>query len=273
MSVALGGTGSAVDGTGETAPVLEARGITMRFGGTVALNDVSLEVPAGEIVGLIGPNGAGKTTLFHILSGLLRPTRGAVLLKQQNVSTASPQRRSLGGLARTFQHPELFSALTVREHLVIAYRAHRDRRRIWTDLWGGPSRWRPNVDEDQRVDRLLDMLGIAEVAHRRVVSLPLGTARRVEVGRALAAEPDVVLLDEPSSGLDVRESEQLRETLVRARDEQGVAMLLVEHDLPFVLGVSDYVYVLNFGILLAQGSPDAVRSDPAVQAAYIGGTR
>jgi branched-chain amino acid transport system ATP-binding protein len=254
--------------TEEPGPVLEARGVTVRFGGLTALADVSLTVPPQSIVGLVGPNGAGKTTLFGVLSGILNPTAGSVVLHGHDATHASPQQRARAGLARTFQRTELFADLTVREHLVLGYRARHARPSLWADLLSLSTGDREA--EQTRVDQLLDALGLTPIADRPARALPLGTGRLVEVGRALATDPEVILLDEPSSGLDVHETEQLAATLRRARDEHGVALVLVEHDLDLVLGLSDVVNVLDFGIMIATGTPSEVRADPRVRAAYIG---
>jgi branched-chain amino acid transport system ATP-binding protein len=248
--------------------LLEARDVTVRFGGVTALAGVSMSVPTGSIVGLVGPNGAGKTTLFGVLSGILPPTSGSVFLHGRDVSGDSPQRRARAGLARTFQRTELFADLTVREHLVLAHRARNSRPRLWADLAGRTTGDR--ATERERVDTLLAVLGLEPVAERPARSLPLGTGRLVEVGRALATDPSVILLDEPSSGLDVHETEQLADTLRRARNDRGVALVLVEHDLDLVLGMSDIVSVVDFGVMIATGSPEEVRKDPRVRAAYIG---
>jgi branched-chain amino acid transport system ATP-binding protein len=249
---------------------LEARGVTVRFGGLVALKDVDLAVPPGAIVGMVGPNGAGKSTLFAVMSGLLRPTAGTVLMDGDEVTRSSPQKRAGRGLARTFQHPELFSGLTVREHLVLAYRVRHAKSRIWTDLVTGRGLRRPPAEETERVDGLLDALHLGSIQHRPVAGLPLGMSRLVEIGRALAVDPNVLLLDEPSSGLDVRETEELAATLVRVVDEHGVSLLLVEHDVDLVLGMCHYVHVLDFGVKISAGKPEEVRKDPAVRAAYLG---
>jgi ABC-type branched-subunit amino acid transport system ATPase component len=251
-------------------PALNCSSVTVRFGGIVALSDVSLEVAPHQIVGLMGPNGAGKSTLFDVLSGLRRPDSGRVEISGQDVTGLTAQARTRLGLYRTFQRPQLFPTLTVREHLTVAYRVRRDRSRIWTDLLCIPSRWRRDPEEERRVDELLRVLGLASVSNRRTVVLPLGLLRRVEVGRALAGDPQVILLDEPSSGLDVHETALLADAIQRARNEWGVATVLVEHDVELVLTLADRVYVLDFGIMIADGPPDVVRNDPAVQAAYIG---
>jgi ABC-type branched-subunit amino acid transport system ATPase component len=262
---------TASDGAVETTePILRAESVTVRFAGLIALNEVDVSVPPGTIVGLVGPNGAGKSTLFGVLSGLLRPNRGRVSLAGRDVTGARPQVRARLGLARTFQHPELFSGLSVRDHLVLAHRVRHARRRLWTDLLDGRA-WRAaDPYENQRVDGILELLGITDIARRDVSVLPLGLSRLVEVGRALATSPKVVLLDEPSSGLDASETERLSAGLVRARDARGVSFLLVEHDVAMVLGLSATVFVLDFGVLIAKGTPEEIRADPAVKAAYLG---
>jgi ABC-type branched-subunit amino acid transport system ATPase component len=249
---------------------LAASDITVRFGGVTALANVGLSVPHGHIVGLVGPNGAGKTTMFAVLSGLLKPNNGRVHLNGQDVTNATPQARARRGLARTFQQPELFLGLTVREHLVLAHRVRYARRPLWSDLISGRTLRRPDSEETNQVDGLLEMLGVADIANQPVAGLPLGLSRRVELGRALASSPSVLLLDEPFSGLDSHESEQVVAGLTRTVKERNVALLLVEHDVEVVLGVSNRVFVLDFGVLIAEGPPDEIRADQAVQAAYLG---
>ncbi|HKF90499.1 MAG TPA: ATP-binding cassette domain-containing protein [Acidimicrobiia bacterium] len=249
--------------------LLRADDVTVRFGGVVALDGVSISAPASAIVGLVGPNGAGKTTLFGVLSGLVRPRSGRVLLRGVDVTSTSPQRRSRLGLARTFQRIELFAELTVREHLVVAHRAHERRdRRFLTDLAGLGSR--PPPRERELVAGLLDLLGLTALADRPAALLPLGTGRLVEVARALATEPAIVLLDEPTSGLDAGEAERLATALERTRADLDVAFVLVEHNVDFVLGLAEHVTVLDFGKVIAAGAPAAIRADEAVQAAYLG---
>jgi ABC-type branched-subunit amino acid transport system ATPase component len=249
-------------------PVLAADAVRVRFGGLTALEDVSLTVPAAGIVGLVGPNGAGKTTLFNVLSGLQRPTSGRVTIGGDDVTDATPQRRARRGLARTFQRLELFGELTVREHLVVAYRSSRGGSVFLLDFIGLGRH--ASAEEDAVVDGLLEALGLAGVAGRAAVSLPLGMGRLVEVGRALATDPSVVLLDEPSSGLNATETDRLANSLRRTRDERGVALVVVEHNVDLVLGLSDRITVLDFGKVIAEGRPSEIRVDPAVQAAYLG---
>jgi branched-chain amino acid transport system ATP-binding protein len=261
---------SPAEGVATDTPVIEARDVTVRFGGLVALSDVSIRVPPASIIGLVGPNGAGKTTLFGVLSGLLRPQEGEVYLMGRRVTHASPSKRARLGLARTFQQLELFLGLTVREHITLAYRVRAQRNRLWSDLVTAGSLHPRSSEEQQRVDRLLALLGLQGVADTSAAALPLGFARRVEVARALATGPSVVLLDEPSSGLDINETAQLAAALRTVVEEERVSLLLVEHDVAMVLGLSSEVAVLDFGVRIAHGTPDEIRADASVRAAYLG---
>jgi ABC-type branched-subunit amino acid transport system ATPase component len=251
------------------APLLDAQGITVRFGGVVALDKVDFRAQERAITGLVGPNGAGKTTLFGVLSGLLRPRSGRVLLDGEEITGLSPQRRTKLGIARTFQRLELFGEMTVREHLIVAHRVHHGRdRTLMRDLLGLGSR--PTPDEDETIDGILSLFGLDAVAEQPVVLLPLGTGRIVEIARALATEPRIVLLDEPTSGLDVHETEQIADALRAARDQRGVGFVMVEHDVELVLQLSEDITVLDFGRVIAQGSPAEIRASAEVQAAYLG---
>ena len=249
---------------------LACSGITVRFGGLAAVSDVDLAVPPAAIVGLVGPNGAGKSTLFGVLSGLLRPTRGRVLMDGKDITGTRPQLRAARGLARTFQHPELFTDLTVREHLVIAYRAKHARSRIWSDVFTMGSLRPAEPDEQSRVDKLIGLLGLGSVADLPALGLPLGLARMLELGRALASSPTVLLLDEPSAGLDSSETDQFEDTLRRVSRQQSISVLLVEHDVELVMRLCSTVHVLDFGVSIASGSPEEVSANPAVRAAYLG---
>ena len=245
-------------------------GVSVRFGGIVAVRDATLSVGPGEIVGLVGPNGAGKSTLFAVLSGLLRPSTGKVVMAGEDVTFETPQQRAARGLARTFQHPELFTGLTVREHLVLAYRAKHAKGRVLSDLFTMGSLRRPGRAEDDAVNGLLDLLGLGDLAAEPVFGLPLGLSRLVEFGRALATAPTVLLLDEPSSGLDSSETAQFEATVRTVSADQGISLLVVEHDVDLVMRLCHRVYVLDFGTLIAEGTPEQVRADPAVRAAYLG---
>jgi ABC-type branched-subunit amino acid transport system ATPase component len=265
-------SGSGAAGETSLRSGLEAAGVRVTFGSLVALDDVDICVPPATIVGLVGPNGAGKTTLMAVLYGFLRPGRGHVRLDARDITHVSPQHRARMGIARTFQQPALFAGMTVREHLLLADRVHRHRRRIWGDFFTFRAlRSMPWDDEEgDRVEELLDDLGLLEAADQPVDRLPLGHSRLVEVGRALAAEPHTVLLDEPASGLDAAETAHLRSVLERFRAERGVAFLLIDHDVETVLGVSSHVCVLDFGRVLATGTPREVANDPIVREAYLG---
>ena len=207
--------------TQRSGSALATTGVTVRFGGLTALSEVTVDVPPGTIVGLVGPNGAGKSTLFGVMSGLLRPARGRVFIAGRDVTTLKPQiRRAASDWRRTFQHPELFMGLTVREHLVLAHRAHFERHRCWSDFFSVRALFPPSTLETEQVDALLELLGLTAIAKTQVSVLPLGLARLVEVGRALATQPRVVLLDEPLSGLDVRATEKLTAAFERVGVEQ-----------------------------------------------------
>jgi branched-chain amino acid transport system ATP-binding protein len=258
------------NGESTAVPCLEARGITVRFGGLTAVNDVNLSVPPGKVVGLIGPNGAGKSTLFSVLSGLLTPQGGTVLIDGVDVTKVSPQARAARGMARTFQHPELFLGLTVRDHVTLAYRVARTPRRVWTDLVTGGGFRRVSAAETARVDLIINGLKLSEIQYRPVIGLPLGLARLVEIARSFAREPRFLLLDEASSGLDAAETDELASSLKQMVEVRGVSLLMVEHDVELVLGMADWVYVLDFGSLIAQGTPTQIRNDPKVRAAYLG---
>jgi ABC-type branched-subunit amino acid transport system ATPase component len=253
----------------DTTTLLDAQGVTVRFGGVVALDKVDFQAKERAITGLVGPNGAGKTTLFGVLSGLLRPRDGRVMLDGQDITGLSPQRRTRLGIARTFQRLELFGEMTVREHLVVAHRVRNRRdRTLFRDLIGLGDR--PTADEDETVDGILSLFGLGDLAEQPVVLLPLGTGRIVEIARALATGPRVVLLDEPTSGLDAHETEQVAKALRDARDQRGVGFVMVEHDVELVLQLSEHITVLDFGRVIAQGSPADIRASSEVQAAYLG---
>jgi ABC-type branched-subunit amino acid transport system ATPase component len=256
----------------EPVAALAATGVTVRFGGLVALSDVAIDVPASTIVGLVGPNGAGKSTLFGVISGLLRPASGRVFIAGHDVTSTNPQNRARLGLARTFQHPELFMGLTVRDHLVLGHRVRYERRRFWSDLLNLRAIFPPTKVETEQVDALLELLGITHLAKTQVSVLPLGLARLVEVGRALATHPSVVLLDEPLSGLDLHATENLTAVFQRvvASSTDGLSLVMVEHDVASVLALSSKIFVLDFGQLIAQGTPDEIRANQAVRVAYLG---
>lgn len=240
----------------DSTVLLETRGVTVRFGGHTAVDDVSLEVHAGAVTGLIGPNGAGKTTFFNTVTGLQKPTAGQVLIDGHDVTGKAPFRRARLGLARTFQRLELFLSLSVRDNLRVAGDIHRTGTRSRRNL-------------EAETDRLLELTGLTDVAHRDVSDIPTGRARVVEVARALMTDPRVLLLDEPASGQTERETEDFAALLIRLAAD-GLGICLVEHDLPLVMRVCSHIHVLDYGTLIASGPPARIQQDPAVIAAYIG---
>ncbi|MDT4934524.1 MAG: branched-chain amino acid transport system ATP-binding protein [Pseudonocardiales bacterium] len=237
--------------------LLEVTGVTVQFGGVVAVNDASLSVDGGTITGLIGPNGAGKTTLFNVITGLQPPTKGRVRFRNHDVTRSSPNARAKAGMGRTFQRLEAFGSLTVRENVQVA-----------RDIHSGVRGWFSR-SQDKVVDQLIDRVGLTDYATQRADSVPTGVARLLEMARALAIEPQLLLLDEPSSGLDEAETEAFGH-LLRDLAADGRAILLVEHDMDLVMKVCDHIYVLDFGQMLFEGDPDAVRRSDVVRAAYLG---
>ena len=243
--------------------LLATHSLRINYGGLVAVNEVDLRVEAGQLVGLIGPNGAGKTTFIDALTGFVRPSAGEIHFGGRRIDGDPAHRRAQLGLARTWQSLELFSDLTVRENLLVA----SERRRWWTFLADAV---RPDVrGHGDTVDAVLDDLGLAALAERMPDDLSQGQRKLVGVARALAARPQLLCLDEPAAGLDTSESGDLGRRLRRIVDD-GVGMLLVDHDMSLVLAVCDYVYVLEFGRLIAEGSPERIRTDDRVITAYLG---
>ena len=248
-------------------PLLEAVEVTKGFGGIRALDAVSLNVVAGEAVGLVGPNGAGKTTLFNCLLGLLKPDEGIVRFDGRDLTRTPVHKRARLGIGRTFQRTELFPGMTAREHLLVAERARRGDGSLLKDLI---NKGRPRPDEIERAGEVLDLLGLVGYADRPIEALTLGQSRLVEIGRALIGEPRLLLLDEPSSGLDAGETQALGEILKMVQRERGTAILLVEHDLDLVRQVTERLYVLDFGRMLVDGTYAEVLRDERVIAAYLG---
>ena len=249
------------------ADLLRVSEVSVRFGGIQALDQVSLTVAPGEAVGLVGPNGAGKTTLFDCISGRRRPSGGSVVFDGRSVDGVPGYKRARLGIGRTFQRLEVFPELTVREHVIVAERAHRGVGALWRDLLN-LSRVRP--EEQERVDAILDLVGLDHLADVPVAALGLGTCRLVELGRALACEPKLLLADEPSSGLDHNETDSLATVLRAVQRERAMAILLVEHDLQMVAKSVDRIVVLDIGRVIAEGRFDEVLAQPGVREAYLG---
>ena len=250
-------------------PLLEIRDIRHCFGGLVALDAVTFEVVQGRIKALIGPNGAGKTTLFNIISGLYHPQRGRILFDQTVITGLKPHRIARLGVARTFQNPSLFPHMSVIENVMVGKHC-RAARGIAASALRLPSQRREEAAIRTAAMEKLEYVGIARLADRDVDDLSFGQRRMVELARALALEPRLLLLDEPASGLNTRETEDLSGLIRKIRDS-GVTVLLVEHDMSLVMDISDEILVLNFGVPIAEGEPAVVRNDPDVIQVYLGG--
>ena len=237
------------------------------FGGIQAVHSITFDVFQGECVGLVGPNGAGKTTLFNCVCGQLRPESGEVLFEGASLVGLPTFKRARLGIGRTYQKVEVFTDMSVRDHLMVAERARRGEGRLWRDLLNLS---KPTVDEMERVEAILELVGITYLADTSVNALGLGHCRLVELARALASEPKILLADEPSSGLDLHETAEVAAVLRTVQRERGTAVLLVEHDLTMVADVVDRVIVMDLGAMLAEGNFDEVMADPLVRHAYLG---
>ncbi|MCB0962982.1 MAG: ABC transporter ATP-binding protein [Acidimicrobiales bacterium] len=250
--------------------VLELRDVGVRFGGIAALDRVSMHVQRGEVCGLIGANGAGKTTLFDVISGVRTPDTGLVRLDGDDATSWSPNRRARAGLRRTFQRVQVFGWLTVEENLLVATEWRGGGGGVLADLVGAPGRRRREAQRRERAAEVLERCGLADVADRPAAGLPIGTARLVELARTLMDPPTLLLLDEPASGLDAAESERFAALVRGLPDADGTSVLLVEHDMGFVMAHCDRVVVLHLGHVLAEGTPEEIRAHPEVRDAYLG---
>lgn len=250
-------------------PLLEVRDLSVRFGGVVALDRVSFSVEPGEVVGLIGPNGAGKTTLFNVVTRVYRPSGGGVMVDGRPIASMRPHDLIRRGVARTFQNVALFRTMTVLENVLVG--AHTTMRTTWIEsAIQLPTASRSESSVRERAMRMVELVGLGPVADRPVAVLPFGTQKLVELARALVSSPRLVLLDEPAGGISLHEVDATGALLRRIRKELGLTMLLVEHHMAFVMGISDRVVVLDFGKKIAEGSPSEVQHNKAVIDAYLG---
>ena len=250
--------------------VLEVEGLSIRFGGLQALQDINITVNEYEIVGLIGPNGAGKTTAFNCITGFYQADTGTVHYRGNDVTKVPPHEKAAMGFGRTFQNVGMVKSATALENLKTAQHAHIHYNAL-SGLTGVESVKSEERQLSQKADAILELLGLEHIRDTRVGGLSYGTLKLLELGCALATDPDVLLLDEPTSGMGPDESDELGERLLSMRKEFGLTMLLIEHHVPLVLSVCDHVYVLNFGRMLAQGEPSVIQTHPEVVAAYLGG--
>jgi len=255
-----------------SAPLLEVRDLIVRFGGITALDHVSIDVAPGEIVGLLGPNGAGKTTLFNVISGFQKPDEGRITLRGRVIQHLLPYERVAAGLGRTFQHVRLFANLTVRENLLVAQHRHLSSGSLSAML--RLRAWRRDEEEAlARAERMLDLIDLRAWEAAYPQALSYGTTRFLELASVLSLNPKVLLLDEPASGIQQKEVEALGPMLRRIRDDTGCSIVLIEHDMSLLLSLSERVYALDFGRVIAEGSPAEITQDPQVLSSYLGRTR
>jgi branched-chain amino acid transport system ATP-binding protein len=247
--------------------LLSLRGVCKSFGGIQAVHSITFDMAPGESVGLVGPNGAGKTTLFNCVCGQLRPEEGDIVFDGSPLSGLPTYKRARLGIGRTYQKVEVFTDMSVRDHLMVAERSRRGEGRLWRDLLNMS---KPTKEEIDRVEATLELVGITRLADTSVNALGLGNCRLVELARALAAEPKILLADEPSSGLDLHETAEVAGVLRTVQRERGTAVLLVEHDLTMVAEVVDRTVVMDLGAMLAEGTFDEVMANPSVRDAYLG---
>ncbi len=253
----------------DKTPILDCKGLGIDFGGLVAVDDFNMTIGRTEIAGLIGPNGAGKTTVFNLLTKVYQPTRGEIFLDGKNTAGMNTINVNKAGIARTFQNIRLFSKLTVLENVLIGLHNEMDYRLVEAVI-RLPSYWNAEKIAKERALELLSIFDMQSLADYTAGSLPYGAQRRLEIVRALATNPSLLLLDEPAAGMNPSETSELMENIRKIRDTFHIAIMLIEHDMSLVMGICEGIVVLNYGRIIAKGSPDEVRSDPVVIEAYLG---
>ncbi|MCX6090256.1 MAG: ABC transporter ATP-binding protein [Candidatus Atribacteria bacterium] len=249
--------------------ILKVDGVCKNFGGLSAVSEYQLALPEGKIFGLIGPNGAGKTTLFNLISGVIKPTKGHIFLKGTDITSWRPDQIAAMGLTRTFQNLRLFSSLTVEMNLKVAHHLHIDYR-LTSALLNFPSLFQKEKQLQKKVDEILDVFVMSQYRQELTGNLPYGLQRKLDIARALMTEPEVILLDEPSSGMNTREAEDLAHLIGQLQIQFQLTLMVVEHRMAFVMGLAEVIQVLDYGSVLAQGSPEEVRNNPQVIEAYLG---
>jgi ABC-type branched-subunit amino acid transport system ATPase component len=252
-------------------PVLSVTGLTKRFGGISAVSDVSFDLAPGQILGLIGPNGAGKTTIFDLISGLISLDRGRIMFRGRDITRWGPDRRAAVGLGRSFQDARIFPSLTVAENIALALERHLEDRDHLAALLNLPAMQEQEEDIEYTVGDLISLMGLEAFRDKFVAELSTGSRRIVDLAMSIAHDPSVLILDEPSSGIAQRETEALGPLLRRIQREAGCAMLIIEHDMPLITGVSDEIIALELGSVVVRGTPAEVTSDPRVISSYLGG--
>ena len=253
-------------------PIMECRHLGIDFGGLTAVNDLDLAIGRTEIAGLIGPNGAGKTTVFNLLTKVYQPTRGTILLDGVDTHNMNTTQVNMAGIARTFQNIRLFSNLSVEDNVKLGLHNHI-KYGMWDGIFRLPAYWKEEKKAHERALELLSIFDMQDLADAKAGSLPYGAQRRLEIVRALATEPKLLLLDEPAAGMNPSETAELMENIVKIRDTFNIAVLLIEHDMSLVMNICEGICVLDFGQTIAKGTPEEIQNNPEVIKAYLGGRK